>query len=193
MSEFPRKDYLGPIKEALGPERTVAFMELLNRLDLNPNDPELVLCAAMASFVISMNEFRSWAEGERKALEAMFSKFVASVDLKVAESFTKGSDDFRTEMQLGARELATSEYRAAASLRSSAIADEIESLKAAARALVVKHGELRSAEVVSAGSSTGGMAAGGGWMSPKVVVVLLLVFVVGFGLGQMALGAHHVR
>jgi hypothetical protein len=172
------RNLLEPIKAALGPERTMAFMELLNALDLNPNDPELVLCAAMASFLVSITEFRTWATTEREAMKGMLAEFVAGIDLKVAGAFTRGADEFQTELRLAAREIAQSEYRAAASLRSQAITDEIEALKSATAELARKEAELNVRQAVASGRVP--VVASRMILSPNFFSAVAAAFVVGW-------------
>ena len=174
----PPRNLLEPIKAALGPERTMAFMELLNALDLNPNDPELVLCAAMASFLVSITEFRTWATTEREAMKGMLAEFVAGIDLKVAGAFTRGADEFQTELRLAAREIAQSEYRAAASLRSQAITDEVEALKSATAELAHKEAELKVRQAVAPGRVP--VVASRMILSPNFFSAVAAAFVVGW-------------
>jgi hypothetical protein len=173
------RNLLEPIKAALGPDRTMAFMELVNALDLNPNDPELVLCAGMASFVVSITEFRTWGTGERDAMKEMLATFVARVDLEVAGAFTRGADEFQTELRLAAREIAQSEYRAAASLRNQAIMDEIEALKAATAELVRKESELKARQTVTPGR-VARASTPASFLSPKVFAAIAVAFVLGW-------------
>lgn len=187
------RNLLEPIKAALGPERTMAFMELLNALDLSPNDPELVLCAAMASFVISIGEFREWGTAQREGIKEMLATFVTQVDLQVAGAFTRGADEFQTELRLAAREIAQSEYRAAASLRSQAITDEIEALKAATADLVRRESELKARQAVTPGR-VALASAPAAFLSPKVFLAIAAAFVIGWGAALLMLrpmASHH--
>lgn len=145
----PPRNLLEPIKAALGPERTMVFMEIMNILDVSPNDPEMVLVSAMASFIVSIIEFRAWASQEREAFKEMLAAFAASNDLQIAGAFTRGADEFQTELRLSARETAQSEYRAAASLRSQAITDEVEALKTAALEFARREAELKARQAVT--------------------------------------------
>lgn len=173
-----RRNLLEPIKAALGPERSMVFMEIINVLDLSPDDSQLVLAAALASFLVSLSEFRAWASDERAALAETLAKFSTTVDLNVAASFTRGADEFQTELRLAAREIAHSEYRAAAVLRSQAIAEEVATLVAAARDLARLEAELRAERTVRAvpASRTGGV------LSPVAFALVAAAFVTGWGL-----------
>jgi hypothetical protein len=188
-----QRNLLEPIKAALGPERTMAFMQLLNALDLSPNDPELVLCAAMASFVISIGEFREWGTTQREVLKEMLATFVTSVDLQVAGAFTRGADEFQTELRLAAREIAQSEYRAAASLRSQAITDEVEALKAATAELVRRESEIRARQAVALPGRVPLASAPAAFLSPRVFLAIAAAFVIGWGAALLTLRpvTHH--
>jgi hypothetical protein len=182
----PRRDRLQTIKDALGPERTVGFMELMMRLDIAPDADELVLAACVASFVVDLREFRKWATDEREAFEKAFARSTASIGGSIAEAFTRGGDDFQTELRLAARDVAQSEYRAAAALRSDAIAGEVQSLSAAAQALArereantVARIAGRDGGAVAAPASQGGTLLGIEW-SPRIFGVVAIAFLVGW-------------
>ena len=53
----------------------MVFMEIINVLDLSPDDSQLVLAAALASFLVSLSEFRAWSSDERAALAETLAKF----------------------------------------------------------------------------------------------------------------------
>ena len=171
-----RRNFIEPIKKALGPERAIVFMEIVNLLDLNPDDPELVLAAVVASFIVSLTEFREWIEALVKRVEAMFSNFLGLIELKIGEALTRGADEFQTELRLSAREIAQSEYRAAAALRSQAIADEVAALAAAARDLARREAELKAQQ-----TARGTMPAQPSrWLSPGLFGLLAAAFVLGW-------------
>ena len=180
------KNYLVRIKDTMGPEAAMAFMEAVNALDLNPDDPELLLAACNASFVVSLAEIPKRIEAERAKVEAVFARFLADVDLKVAEAMTKAVDEMHTEVRTMARELAMGEYTAAASLRSTAINDEVRALRAAtgdleratqaATAHGIATGEAPEHDATAAHASTGGI-------SPRRFVLVAAALVIGVLLG----------
>jgi hypothetical protein len=182
------KNYIGPIKDALGPERALVFMETVASLGLGPDDPELLLAAAMASTVVSLAEIPRAIERERQAVEKLFARALSDVDLKIAESMTAAVDEMVTEVRTMARELAVGEYTAAASLRAAAINDEVRALRAATAELVR---ERQAAEALGiATAQTPGQEAavsptarGGVALTPAVALVLALVLVLGAVLG----------
>ena len=172
-----QRNFLAPIKAALGPELSLVFMEIVNACDLNPDDPELCLAAVVATLLGALKEFRGWASGEREALDATLAKFLGGVDLKVAEAFTRAADEFQTEGHLAAREIAQSEYRAAAALRSQAIAEEVRALAAAAGDLARREAELRVERVVQAPQRPAA-----GFFSPLGFGVLATAFIIGWAI-----------
>jgi len=173
-----RRNLLEPIKAALGPERSMVFLELVNALDIGPYDRQLVVASAVASFIVSLTEWRAWIESLVARVEAMFSKFLAMVDLKIAEAFTRGADEFQTELRLAAREAAYSEYRAVAVLRSQAIAEEVAALAAAANELARLKAELQAERSVRAAPPS----RAGGFLSPTGFALVAAAFVLGWGL-----------
>jgi len=184
------KNYIGVIKDALGPERAMIFMEAVNALDLNPDDPELLLAAANASFVVSLAEVPKILVAEREKQEGVFARFLQDVDLKIAEGMTKAVDEMHTEVRTMARELATGEYTAAASLRSTAIMDEVRALKGAASEL-----ERERLAVGARAIAGGGVGPEGGpapahvhggrglALTPRTFVTLAIILVVGVFVG----------
>jgi hypothetical protein len=166
------------IKAALGPERTMVFMEIMNILEVGPNDPEMILVSAMASFILDILEFRAWASQEREAWKEMFAAFLASIGLQIAAAFTRGADEFQTELRLSARETAQSEYRAGASLRSQAITDEVEALKTAALEFGRLAAELKARQAVEPARVSGISAKF--TLSPQFFGAVAAAFVLGW-------------
>jgi hypothetical protein len=184
------KNYIERIKGALGPERAMIFMETVNALDLNPEDPELLLAAANASFVVSLAEIPKIIVAEREKLEGVFARFLQDVDLKIAEGMTKAVDEMHSEVRTMARELATGEYTAAASLRSTAIMDEVRALKGAAGDLERERlaADARGIAVGGTGPEGGTVSARGRGgpglgLTPRTFLTLALVLVVGVFVG----------
>jgi hypothetical protein len=182
------KNYIARIKEALGPERAMAFMEAVNALDLNPEDPELLLAAANASYVVSLAEMPKIIAAEREKLEGVMARFLQDADLKVAEAMTKAVDEMHSEVRTMARELAQGEYTAAASLRSTAIMDEVRALKGAANELE-RERLAADARGIAGGVSgpEGGPAhvrGGGGLaLTPRTFITVAIILVVGVFVG----------
>jgi hypothetical protein len=180
------RNYIERIKTALGPERAMIFMETVNALDLNPDDPELLLAAANASFVVSLAEIPKLIASEREKLEGVFARFLQDVDLKIAEGMTKAVDEMHTEVRTMARELAQGEYTAAASLRSTAIMDEVRALKGAANELERERLAADARGIAVGGSGPEGGPAnvrGGGGLTPRTFVVFAVILVVGVLVG----------
>ena len=181
------KNYIERIKTALGPERAMIFMETVNALDLNPDDPELLLAAANASFVVSLAEMPKLIASEREKLEGVFARFLQDADLKIAESMTKAVDEMHSEVRTMARELAQGEYTAAASLRSTAIMDEVRALKGAANELERERlaADARGIAVGRSGPEGGPahVRGGGGGLTPRTFVVFAVILVVGVLIG----------
>jgi hypothetical protein len=188
------KNYIGRIKEALGPERALVFLETVNALDLGPEDPELLLAAANASMVVSLAEIPGQMVAGREQLEALFARFLQDVDLRIAESMITAVDEMATEVRTMARELALGEYSAAAALRSAAIMDEVRALRGATAELE-RERQAAQARDIAAGTSTsaalgdraapgGALASAAGFaLSPNAFVVLVLAIVLGVFLG----------
>jgi hypothetical protein len=183
------KNYIGSIKDALGPERALVFMETVASLGLGPDDPELLLAAANASTVVSLAEIPRVIERERQALEKLFARALSDVDLKIAESMTGAVDEMITEVRTMARELAVGEYTAAASLRAAAINDEVRALRAATTELARERHAAEAHGIATAETPAHERPAGRpgpGWLAPTPAVVLLLALMLVLG---AALGA----
>jgi hypothetical protein len=183
---------LGPIKAALGPERDAAFMEFMIRLNIPPDSEQLALAAANASFIVSLMEFRAWADERIAALEKAFAAMETGVEGRIDEAFTRNADEFQTEARLAARDLTQSEFRAAAVLRSEAIHAEVEALKIETQALAREREAARLRQIASvesvadAWARTGFAPAPAGprffgvaW-TPAVFAAVAVAFVVGY-------------
>jgi hypothetical protein len=182
------KNYITPIKDALGPERALVFMETVAALGLGPEDPELVLAAANASLVVSLAEIPRTIERERQAFEKLFARAASDLDLKIAESMTAAVDEMVTEVRTMARELAVGEYTAAASLRAAAINDEVRALRAATAELVRERQAAEARGIATAETPAHDPSAGparrrGLAATPATALVLALVLVLGAVLG----------
>ncbi len=178
------RNYIGPIKDALGPERALVFMETVAALGLGPDDPDLLLAAAISSTVVSLAEIPRVIERERLALEQLFARALSDVDLKIAESMTAAVDEMVTEVRTMTRELAVGEYTAAASLRAAAINDEVRALRAATAELVHERQAAEALGIASAdtpgqGATPAQGSRGGMSLTPAIALVLAVVFVVG--------------
>jgi hypothetical protein len=183
------KNVIGRIKEALGPERALVFLETVNALDLGPEDPELLLAAANASMVVSLAEIPGQIVAGREHLEALFARFLQDVDLRIAESMTTAVDEMATEVRTMARELALGEYSAAAALRATAIMDEVRALRGATAELERERQAAQARDIAaetSASAAEGGRAAavpGAPTMTPKAFGILVVAVVLGMYLG----------
>jgi hypothetical protein len=178
------KNYITLIKDALGPERAMIFMETVNALGLRPDDPELLLAAANASMVVSLAEVPRAIAAEREQLERVLARFLVDVDLKIAEAVTRATDEMETEVRTMARELAQGEYTAAASLRAAAINDEVRALKGATADLE-RARQATEAQAIATSTPEAASGVADRWRAPTPVglVVLAVMLLVGVALG----------
>ncbi len=178
------KNYITLIKEALGPERAMIFMETVNALGLRPDDPELLLAAANASTVVSLAEVPRAIAAEREHLERTLARFLVDVDLKIAEAVTRATDEMETEVRTMARELAQGEYTAAAALRAAAINDEVRALRAATADLERASQAAEAQGIATAETSADNRperSTGRGWRAPTPAGALALAVVLLLG------------
>jgi hypothetical protein len=185
-----KRDLIGRIKETMGAEAAMAFMEAVNALDLDPESPELVLAAANASFVVRLADLRRSMDEAVERFEASKARFLQDVDLKIAEGFVKALDESHTEVRTMARELAHGEYTAAASLRSKAINDEVRALRSATDDLA-RERQAAEAHGIASGAPAGVTEAHGsarapgpaGPLGPRLFALIAVALVIGVFLG----------
>jgi hypothetical protein len=178
------KNIIGRIKQALGPERALVFLETVNALTW-AEDPELLLAAANASMVVSLAEIPGLIAAGREQLEAVFVQFLQDVGLRIAESMTTAVDEMATEVRTIAR---------AAALSSMEIMDEVRALRGATAELERERHAAQAREI-AAGTSTsavhgdrgaprGSPATSGDLaLHPKAFAVLVAAIVIGVFLG----------